>query len=375
MAPSPFSRPQTPPRRAGEIAASDDDGSDSGFSDNSLEDLSALLGAPRSSSAAPRLTSTPQAKRRAAAHRSPLAIVPKHRFDLKALAKDARRDAALQASSARAHEAVRGPTTPPPPPSAAAGLSSSHSVLSDIVRGDNGKDAHKVLRAVQRADPGHQELRYCFFQTDVVAAAAAAAAARASKPPPEAMQSPWSLLTAGNQRVREQNLVSGLPYDLVGSRRGMPEPVFLWLLEEICAAGSTVARTELCNLIAVCTEQTAVLFTPDRLKSIWERLGAEDVSMDRGPISVSKVGDDMYSGRDWAPLLAILALLQEISAALPLETRKFAVQSLLRMAMDKLIITNVDLDNQFEHTFKAIINTIPAEEWDSFVSPRTVHRH
>ncbi|KAJ4147823.1 hypothetical protein LMH87_002325 [Akanthomyces muscarius] len=342
MASSPLGRPQTPPNRGKEIAASDDEGSDSGFSDNSLEDLSTLLGGPRPRAAprhADQLLATPQAKRAAhttTLHRSPLTIIPKHRFDLKALAKDARRDTALQASSLRAQEAVRERTAPSTPGTGGA-LPASQSVLSDIVSSERGRDAQKVLRAVQRADPGHQELRYCFFQADFDAPAA-------TKPPPEAMQSPWSLLTKGNQRVREQNLISGVPFNVVGSQGGMPEPIFLWVLEEICVAKSTVARTELCNLILICPDQIASLFTPNLLKSIWVRLGVDDVSLERGKISVSK----------------------DISPALPLETRRYLLQSLLRMAMDRLIIANVDIDSQFEDTFKAIIKTIPPEEWDSF---------
>ncbi|KAM3513599.1 hypothetical protein MY11210_002794 [Beauveria gryllotalpidicola] len=366
MASSPFSRPETPPNRVKEIAASDDDGSDSGFSDSSLEDLSTLLSGsrPRTAAAAssrPQLLATPsRASKRAALHRSPLAVIPKHRFDLKALAKDARRDTALQVSSLRASEPVWHGTAPSSPSTPAVSIPQSHSALSDFVASEKRGDAHKVLRAVQRADPGHQELRYCFFKTHHDGPAAA------SSPPPAATQGHWTLLTKGNQRVREQNLVSGLPFNIVGSQGGMPDDIFLWVLDEICTAKSVVARMELCNLIVICPEQIASLFTPDCLKSILERLGARDLSTDPGEISVSKVSEDVYKGRDWAPLLAVMSLLKDTSSALPVETRKYALQMLLRMAMDRLIISNVYLNNQFEDAFKTIIDTIPSKEWDAF---------
>ncbi|KAM3454251.1 hypothetical protein MY3296_003136 [Beauveria thailandica] len=373
MASSPLSRPQTPPNRVKEIAASDDDddGNDSNFSDSSLEDLSTLLGGsrPRPAAAAAaaassrsQLLATPsRASKRAALHRSPLAVIPKHRFDLKALAKDARRDTALQASSLRASEPVRDGTAAPPPPSTpAASIPQSHSALSDFVASERRGDAHKVLRTVQRADPGHQELRYCFFKTRLDGPAAA------SSPPPAATHGHWTLLTEGNQRVREQNLVSGLPFNIVGSQGGMPDDIFLWVLDEICTVKSVVARMELCNLIVICPEQIASLFTPDCLKSIWERLGAQDLSMDCGEISVSKVSEDVYKGHDWAPLLAVMSLLKDTSSNLPVETRKYAVQMLLRMSMDRLIISNVHLSNQFEDAFKTIVDTIPSKEWDAF---------
>ncbi|PMB63367.1 hypothetical protein BM221_010804 [Beauveria bassiana] len=370
MASSPLSRPQTPPNRVKEIAASDDDGSDSSFSDSSLEDLSTLLGSSRphpsaaaaAASSRPQLLATPsRASKRAALHRSPLAVIPKHRFDLKALAKDARRDTALQASELRASEPVRdGTARPLPSTPAAASIPQSHSALSDFVASEKRSDAHKVLRTVQRADPGHQELRYCFFKPHLDGPAAA------SSPPPAATQGHWSLLIKGNQRVREQNLVSGLLFNVVGSQGGMPDDIFLWVLDEICTAKSVVARTELCSLIVICPEQIASLLTPDCLKSVWERLGARDLSMDRGEISVSKVSEDVYKGHDWAPLLAVMSLLKDTSSDLPVETKKYALQILLRMAMDRLIISNVHLNNQFEDTFKAIIDAIASKEWDAF---------
>ncbi|XWX02112.1 hypothetical protein V2A60_010144 [Cordyceps javanica] len=395
MASSPLCRPRTPPNnRAREIAASDEEDSDGSSTDNSLADLSVLLGGGGGGArpqppvrAADHLLTTPQAKRRAATtgrhqlHRSPLAIIPRHRFDLKALAKDAQRDTALQASSQRAREPVRDLLSTPSGGGGGDGggggaaTSASYGVLTGIVNGEMGaKDAHKVMRAVQRADPGHQELRYCFFRTAAAAAAAddddghpdGAGGALSSRPPPEAKKSPWSLLTEGNRRVREQNLISGVLFNVVGCQDGMPEAVFLWVLEEICTAQSAVTRTELCNLIALCPDQIQTLLTPDVMKSTWERIGAKDVCLERGPISVSKVGEDVYKGRNWASLLAILSLLKDISQDLPLETQKYALQLLLRMAMDRLIISNVDIGNQFEETFKNLIETIPPEEWNSF---------
>lgn len=387
------SPPTTPPARSSrirrsEIAASDDEGSDS---DSSLEDLSTLLGGHRPQAGTTqslddsRHFTTPQAKRAAHSsnssqlpHRSPVvAVLPKHRFDLKALAKDARRDTALQASSQRAQEPVKDLTTG----EAAAtpgrsGLlpqsSSSHSVLSEIVGGENqGKDAHKVLRAVQRADQGHQELRYCFFRTAEDEADTPAATASATKPPPEALQDPWSLLTKGSARVREQNLISGVPFHVVGSRGGhMPPPIFRWVLEEMTATvQSMVARAELGNLIAICEEQVATLCTPALLQATWERLGVADASsMVQGEIRVGKRGEDVYKDRDWAPLLAMLVLLKDIAPGLSVEARTYTLRLLLRMAMDRVVIANVDIDNQFEYTLKALLDTIPPEDWDSFVS-------
>lgn len=370
MAAPSFSRPETPKSRPSkEIAASDEDASDSGFSDDSLEDLSALLGRPRPQ-AAPRhshdVFSTPKAKRAAhALHKSPLAIIPKHKFDLKALAKDARRDSALLASSLRAKEVAAREkvafASAPSTPVGGHGTIPPHSALNEIVSAEGGKDAHKIMRAVQRADTGNQELRYCFFRSEFETP-------NPPKPPTEAMQGPWSLLTKGNQRVREQNLISGVPYNVVKNHQGMPEQVFLWMLEEVCVANSFVVRSELCSLIGICHDQIACSITPNVLQSIWKCIGAEDLSMNHTEVNISKHVADTYRGHDWSNLLTVLVLLQTVAKYLPLDSTQYALKTLLRLAMDKLVLANIDIDNQFENTFEALVDTIPPEQWDSFVS-------
>ncbi|OAA72187.1 hypothetical protein ISF_01260 [Cordyceps fumosorosea ARSEF 2679] len=373
MASSQLGRPRTPPSLVREIAASDDEGSDGSSSDDSLQDLTALLGGHGPSPAPPTAANhqlqptTPQrrSKRPAAGssrpgHRSPLVNIPRHRFDLAALAKDARRDTALQASSQLARVPVRTAT-----PSMPGGSGNGSDLTGLVSSASKPGDAHKVLRAVQRADPGHQELRYCFFRPSLDEPDCPPP--RRPPPPPEARRIPWTLLTEGNPRVCEQNLVSGVPFSVVERRGAMPPSVFLWLLEEICAPGaSPVTRAELCHLIAACPEQVAALLTPKLLKSIWERIGAADASLQRGRINVAKVSDEVYKGRDWAPLLAILSLLSDTASALPLETRTYMLQLLLRMAMDMVVLTNIDIDDQFEHTFKNLIETIPPRDWDGF---------
>lgn len=364
-------------RSAREIAASDDDDSDSGFSASSLEDLSTLIGGgrarPSPRSRDPATTATPQAKRSASLFggRSPQAIVTKHRFDLKSLAKDARRDSALQASSLRARgdpaldlrqrqtdrvDAEGNGTT-----GKKGALTKSQSMLSDIVGAGGERDAQKVLRAVQRTDGGRQEMRYCFFGSEWEAQSP-------TKPPEEAMTGPWVLFTKGNARVREQNLVSGVLYNVVGSMGGMPDPVFLWVLDEICTHKSVLVRTELCNIVAICEDQIAKLITPELLETIWTSIGAENTTMDDRELTLTPLSDETYKDRDWSHLLSVLLLLENIAENLSLEANRYATNMLLRLAMDCLVLCSVEINNQFENTLQALIEAIPSEQWDSFVS-------
>ncbi|GFP54517.1 hypothetical protein TASIC1_0004014100 [Trichoderma asperellum] len=166
---SPLSYKATPVAKKAaplEIGASDEEAGDEGFSDDSLEDLSALLGRERPGHTPPANQtsfSTPKAKRAAIGpFLSPFANKPKHKFDLKALAKDARRDNALNASSMKAKASADAATEPSSPLRGEA----FDLAFTDIVKEKSGQDAHKVLRAVQRAEPIQSQPQYCFFTKD-----------------------------------------------------------------------------------------------------------------------------------------------------------------------------------------------------------------
>ncbi|KND87369.1 hypothetical protein TOPH_07994 [Tolypocladium ophioglossoides CBS 100239] len=282
----------TPARPAAtEIAASDDDGSDGGSSDDSLEDLSALLGwCSRPTTGVPSQQkpqhnpyATPRAKRTAVAfHASPLAIMPKHKFDMKALAKDARRDDATTASSMRAKTAAEEAKQN-------AALTSnevSGDAVLEIVKENGGHDAGKVLRAVHRSDPGQSQLRYCFFDAEY--------AVPSSKPATkEGKKGPWSLLTQGSTKVKEQHLASGVPQTILRKLNNLPDSLLEWLLEELCTQKSVVMRQEYCNMIADCPEQVERLLTPERLQELLIRLGAgEDLKDEGSELTLSKLGHE-----------------------------------------------------------------------------------
>ncbi|KAK5994960.1 hypothetical protein PT974_03349 [Cladobotryum mycophilum] len=346
---SPFpSHKSTPaPKRAVEIGASDDE--DGGFSDGSFEDLNALLSRERPASVIPARNpyATPRAKRAAVTFQaSPLAIISRHKFDLKALAKDARRDDATNASSMRVQAAAEAAREESPTRQE----KSLGFVIEDIVKEKSGQDAHKVLRAVQRAEPAMTQARYCFFDRDY-------RVPPSSPTPKQDKSSPWQLLTRGNSVNRERDLASG----------GLPDNIFHWILEELCIQKSCLIRQEYCHIVASCPDQVERLLTPGRLGELFIRLGAtDDLQHLESELTISKPSHEPYQERDWSCVESFLVLLGMISRHLSVASAIYATQVLLRMAMDKMLICNIDLLSVFEDTVTYLTSAIPQSSWDAF---------
>ncbi|UNI24184.1 hypothetical protein JDV02_009951 [Purpureocillium takamizusanense] len=352
-----------------EIAASDD-GSEYGASssDDSLEDLSVLLGGtarratPMQQRTGQDPFATPRAKRTAVEfHSSPLAIIPKHKFDIKALAKDARKDSATMASSLASKMAVEESRQRAAREAAAAKAEPSEDVVAGVVAEEGGHDAHKVLRAVQRSDPGQAQLRYCFFDQEP--------AAPSPRPVPrEGKKGPWRLLTQGSIKVREQHLVSGVPQMVVRKLNDLPDALFQWLLDDMCTQQSVIIRQECLHMISDCREQIERLLTPERLQHLFIRLGAaEDITSEDAEFPVSNPANEPYQDRDWSCLKTFLQLLWGVATHLSVPAVQYAAKTLLRMSMDRLLICSIDLLDAYQCAVQALVNAIPRSSWDSFV--------
>ncbi|KAG5919628.1 hypothetical protein E4U42_006453 [Claviceps africana] len=363
---SPSALPSTPVRNPKtEIGASDDEGSDGGHSDESLEDLACLLGYAKNPGPVHQKSpchsfATPKAKRTAIEfHSSPLAIISKHKFDLKALAQDARYDEATAESSLRMQQAA----------SAAKqrkndGLSSSSATgntIAGIVREKGGQeqDAQKVLRAVQRSEPSQSQHRYLFFE-------------QTYRPPPLPKaptlprDSPWNLLTRGSATTREQHLTSGVPQTILRKVGGLPDSVFEWMLDSLCLEPFIVTRQEYCNMIATCPEQIDRLLTAERIRQLFVLLGARDLDLSNPELGVTKMDHEPYQHRDWSCLRSFIFLLGLVADQLSVPTAMYAAQTLIHLALDRFLICNIDMLSVFEHAMQKLTSAIPSPSWDTF---------
>ncbi|KAK2598921.1 hypothetical protein QQS21_005599 [Conoideocrella luteorostrata] len=361
---SPPEIPSTPPKPARtEIGASDDDGS---LSDDSLEDLSCLLGLttnaiPAKQGPQHNPYATPRAKRRATEFRpSPLAIMPKYKFDLKALAKDARCDDATMASSLHVKLAASAAKESNESNESAFKNPSTEETIAGIVKEKSGQDAQKVLRTVQRSDRSQSQFRCLFFEENYEAPAAPAT-------PKLRSNSPWSLLTQGSAVAKEQHLASGLPQTILRKNGGLPDSIFEWMLDTLCIQTSPIVRQEYCNMITSCEEQIERLLTPERLQELFERLGARSTDGAGSGLSISKVDDEPYQGRDWSILQSFISLLGQIAGLLSVPAVEYATRTLVQLALDKFLICNVQVLSEYEFTIQQLANAIPGPSWGSFV--------
>ena len=369
---SPFSESVTPVesnsplKRNAVIKASDDEDDCGASSDDSLDDLSTILGRrhpPNPAQASPTTTqkpfATPRAKRTTAGfHSSPLAFLPKHKFDLKALAKDARKEDATNASSLRVKATVDEDEDEDDDSSGEA----SRSAFEGIVKEKGGQHAEKVLRAVQRTDGGHSSHQYCFFDQKYITPPS-------RNGPKSAKKGPWRLLAQGDIFAREQYLASGLPMTLLSKKGGLPDELFDWILDEICIQKSALVREEYCNLIFGSAEQVERLLTPQRLEEMFLRLGASlDLSQKDSELPLSRSNQQPYENRDWGNLGSLLGLLGSVARFMSLSSAAYAIQTLMRLSVDKMLICHIDLLMDFQKTIDALIETIPRPSWDDFVS-------
>ncbi|KJZ79389.1 hypothetical protein HIM_01540 [Hirsutella minnesotensis 3608] len=363
---SPRSHTPTPKKPAvSEIAASDDDdGSDGGFSDDSFEDLATLLNRGRPSATMPAKQpaqqhdpyATPRAKRIAVEFQSsPIPFKPKHKFDIKALAKDARRDDATTASSLR----VKAAATKAKETAAPSSIGAPGEAFMEIVKESSGQDAQKVLRAVQRSEQGPSQQRYCFFDSDY--------SAPSGTPVPKVVRpGTWRLLTQGSAKVREQHLASGLLQTTVRKMKNLPDELFKWILDDLCVQKSALIRVEYCNLIIDCAEQTRRLVTSEELQKLFLRLGAhEDLKSKTPGMALLNAEQSPYQDRDWSCLRSFLWLLGTIARHLSIEAVEYALQTLLRMSMDKFLICNLDVHMEFGGAVQCLAEAVPASRWDS----------
>ncbi|KAF9768410.1 hypothetical protein IL306_014308 [Fusarium sp. DS 682] len=354
-----------------EIKDSDDEDDIGASSDDSLEDLSAILGRPRpgkaTQSPAHNPFTTPRAKRTAVEFpASPLAIIPKHKFDLKALAKDARQDDATHASALKIkafsnadHQEDQHMMTD----------EMSREVMEGIVKNNTGQDAQKVMRAVQRSEPGQSQLRYCFFREGYTIPSPRAAPKKFSK-------GPWRLLTQGDYPTREQHLASGLPLTLLHMQGGLPDELFEWILSEICSQKSLLVRKEYCNLLSCCPETITRVVTPQRLEELFYRFGASsELEQQDSQLNLVKPNVEPYEGRDWSPLSSFLSLLTAISPYMSQESVIYASRMLLRMSMDKFLIYDINLLVTYETAIDALLEAIPQPSWGTFCSETCTQLH
>ncbi|KAI2782154.1 hypothetical protein F4815DRAFT_52784 [Daldinia loculata] len=343
---------RTPPKstlklrdRTDEIKGSDDEDGDS---DDSLESISAFIQrkkGPTPYERDPNLTSTPRAKRIApnpsSLLKSPLTIQPKHKFDLKYLINHARQSDRADESARRADELINQSEEDDENGQILTEVQNDPTLLQKTAKElleDDVEDAKgdKLMRAMNRTKVDGSHRLYYFFSLEQPLL----------KPPrslfpQKAAKGCWGCLA--NSRARDQAVILGLPHTIASKGRTLPDELFLWILDEVCAERNAQLRIQYCNLAALCPDSIKRLVTEKRLYSMLERLGGPKYShsQDNSKLESFPRVEDPYPRKDWSGLVTFLELLERIAPNLSTQNVIGAIKLLLRMGLDPLVSTTV----------------------------------
>ncbi|KAF3063993.1 hypothetical protein GL218_02091 [Daldinia childiae] len=325
---SSFSSPRTPPKptpklrdRTDEIKGSDDEDGDS---DDSLESISAFI--QRKKGPAPyqrdsNLTSTPRAKRiapnPASLLKSPLTIQPKHKFDLKYLINHARQSDRADESARIADELINQSEEDDENGQILTEVQNDPTLLQKTAKEllkDDEEDAKgdKLMRAMNRTKVDGSNRLYYFFSLEQPL----------FKPPrslfpQEAAKGCWECLA--NSRARDQAIILGLPHTIASKGRALPDELFLWIIDEVCAERNAQLRIQYCNLVGRSTLTAEVNPKLESLPRV----------------------EDPYPRKDWSGLVTFLELLERIAPNLSTQNVIGVIKLLLRMGLDPLVSTTV----------------------------------
>lgn len=371
---------KAPRRMDAVIKGSDDEDDDSFSSDEDLPDLFAKrrtdeVPAPASKGHGFNPCVTPKAKRTAISfHSSPLTIMPKHKFDMKALLSHAKSHDATEASAERmstlisedvgSPEAIAPGTKSGAKPGATL-YETMMEVLSDAEGEEGEAERHKLLRAVKRTEALVDRKRWCFFEQ----AQGGSSAAPVRTPfPKAAAKAGWKCLA--DPKTREHVFGDGLAYTIQLRKQDLPDEIFEWILDEIPYEKSESLRQEYGRLLGACPSQVQQFFDEDFLDRLFMELGACNDALDSTARIFGKVDPNpSYPERDWSLLQSILTLLDRTSNAMTVESLTRCVSILLRLGIDSLVIENIAVRKDFSDAIESLVSAVPAKSWDSFVSP------
>ncbi|KAH8601262.1 hypothetical protein B0O99DRAFT_252715 [Bisporella sp. PMI_857] len=349
----------------GRIVRGSDD--EDGESDSSLEDLSVLLQTQRPDGASNlnpslKVASTPAPSKSTRAsnskfHTSPLAVLPKYKFDMKSLATNTKKDDAIEASSKR-FKAIDD-FKPLKDITNRSTLSRHTNLLESVVAETDGAELHKVTRAIKRTEATLPEFRFYFFETQPKSP-------KSEKHPfPNKAISPAWRDELKDPLIRYQTFVSGFAEDMVGMGKALPDEIFLWMLNEICIESDDVLRTSYCNVLRQSHDQIKRLVVPETVRNMFSELRAQSSSIDLDQ-KVRTVPElpTPYPKLEWANLRTAVRLFGIISKTLQQDARTHIVCMLLRMSLDRAAFDNIDVFDMVQETLFRLCRYVPSPSWN-----------
>ncbi|KAI6713669.1 hypothetical protein JHW43_003795 [Diplocarpon mali] len=343
---------------------------DEGDSDSSLEDLSTLLAARSSSGASRPRTSgdslnTSRYQTRTKTLKSPVVVSPKYKFDLKDLVAHKKNHEAAEASSKR-FKALQEPDRDGDATQngdSGSPLWSDHSVLLDAVVADREDGAvSKIKRALRRTEATVSDPRWYFFDAE-------------TSPPDKPERQPFPVASVPEcwesvlvePQMRQQAFLFGFVEDMVAMGQGLPDELYLWMLDEVPVESSDPLRTAYLNIFRQCHEQTSRLLTPLAVQKILRSLGGTVTAtiLTERVRTVQRLTDP-YPNRDWKKLHSIIKFFGQIAELLDSGSRTYIISLLLRLSLDCTVSSEGGIHDSAQQAIGLMCLCIPDEDWDSF---------
>lgn len=357
--------PRQPVSRDIVIAASDDDDSDE------FEPLEALL-APRAGPSTPsakrvNLDQATPDRRPGSLFSSPLTIQPRVRhFAMDELLKDAKRDSSTDETYKRLQ--ARQEDVSKRQNNRRLGGDELRDTLMDAVGDEDDHRLDKVVRAVERTERTATKQGWYFFRPTT------------DSEEPNRYPFPAKRLRDICGKTAAPNGPENLDtrhinFSLKLRRKALPDELFLWMLDEICAEKSNLRREEMCQIMRLYPSSSIqTQINPTYLQGLFMRLGAsEDIQDFLGNRSNKVVGttgvpeEGLYK-RDWRCLCSVLEVLLALSSEMEPPSMLYCIQVVLAMSVDPELLHDPDVLLLCRRLFLSIASAFPSSEWDSVVS-------
>lgn len=224
----------------------------------------------------------------------------------------------------------------------------------------------RMMRAIERAadvSTTGRKTFYFFEQTDRDSEASIIGNAF----PIAKAKGPWKILADKQDRWR--HFQSGFPYDIQTMFGNLPDEIFLWVLNEVCQERRRNLSVQYIKLLRVCPDQVQRLVTPTLLQGLFRNLGAtKDVCTLKATVVLTDELSDPYRRRSWTCLENFLIVLGSIANSMESAARTMAMQTLLRLGMDRVAVENFGLAQEWRWTVDLLARSVPDREWTNFVS-------
>lgn len=194
--------------------------------------------------------------------------------------------------------------------------------------------------------------------------------ARASAPgvPLDPDDASKQLLGEASEHYSGEAHISKKPNEEDGVNVGLPDEVFLWILDEASVGSQSALHPHYIAILQCCPEQIRRLVDSERLLQLLQPIGPRWESIDlSAQLELVPAIQRPYPGRDWSPLCSLLQLVGALAESLSSETATFAVKILLRLAIDRVVEETPDLLVDYQEAMQMLVARVPKAEWDTFV--------